>query len=225
MSSFTTCLVLVFGVVACGSGPAAARSGSVVEGCDAAHDPTPAAAYAQYLAQGGEPVEAPRLVQVLYDKKPTVRFDVIYGPAPHMPTTSLGTVYRCKLYRDDAKLAKAIVLDAGWSKADAEARKRIALDTDWSVFGNGVNLVPPHWDNDYPFHAPELVVLADGGIQITQWRNHPHITSYMDGSQEDIYVREQRIFAADGSVSAPTKLVAYNAGVNKHANFRSGSLR
>jgi hypothetical protein len=162
MSSFTQCLVLVLGVVACGSSPAAAGNGSVVEGRDAA--------YAPYLAQ-------------------------------------------------------AIVLHAGWATADAAARKRIALDTDWSVFGSGMNLVPSNWDHDHPFHAPELVVLADGGIEITEWRNRPRVTPYVSGTHEDIYVRERRIFAADGSVSAAKRLAAYNAGVNKHASFRSGSLR
>jgi hypothetical protein len=223
MASWFPSLVLVFGVLACGKGPGDAAS-AVVEGCDATHDPTPAAAYAQYLAQGGEPVDAPELVLVLYDKKPTDRFMVIYDPGPHQPTPLLGTVFQCGFYRDAAKLARAMVLDAGWATATVDVRKQIALDTDWIAFGRGLNRVPTNWSADHAFHAPSVVALPDGGIEITQWRNHPKVISYRDGSHENIYVRERRTYAADGSVSEVTNLASYNAGEPKH-DFRSGSLR
>jgi len=225
MASLFPSLVIMFGVVACGNKPGAAKGSAVVEGCDATHDPSPAAVYAQYLAQGGEAVEAPELVRVLYEKKPTDRFEVIYDPGPHQPTPSLGTVYKCAFYRDAANLARAMVLDAGWATASTDTRKQIALDTDWIAFGRGMNTVPTNWSADHTFHAPEVVALADGRIQITQWRNHPKMISYRDGSHEDIYVREVRTFAADGSVSEVKKLTAYNAGAPKHEDFRSGSLR
>ena len=225
MASSLSSLVILFGVVACGNGTVAAPSGSVVAGCDATNDPSPAAAYAQYRAQGGEPVDAPDRVFVLYDKKPTDRFMVIYDPGPHQPTPSLGTIYKCRFYGDNATLARAMVLDAGWATASHDSRKQIALDTDWIAFGHGLNHVPTNWSADHTFHAPEVVALADGSIQITQWRNHPKVISYMDGSHEDIYVRERRTFAADGSVSEATKLASYNAGEPKHEDFRSGSLR
>jgi hypothetical protein len=225
MSSFKRlCLVIVVSLAACGS-KRAAETGSKVEGCDPSHDPTPAAAYKQYLAEGGAPVDYPHLVRVMYDKTPTDRFDVIYHPGPDQPIPSLGTIYKCTLYRDDAKLARAMVLDASWATADAAARKRIALDTDWIAFGSGLNLYPQNWDADYTFHAPELTVLADGGIRIIEWRNHLEMTSYLGDTHLDSYVRESRVFAADGSVSAARTLASFTAAPSKRADFRSGSLR
>lgn len=190
----------VIGLVGC--------KGSPKPSCDPAN-PSNDWAYAEYLAQGGTRVEHLHGLHVFARDAYPGLFDFVHVAGPHQETAFLGTVWKCKLHRDRRALAKVLLLEEGWSAANAPMRHTLATKVAGELVARPLEAADKNWDPVKEFTPPQVSTMPDTGVKLVHWQAHFVNEQYRDGSATPAYTQWEIVITPDGTVGEPKKLASY----------------
>lgn len=186
--------------------------------CDPATKPTRAWAYQQYLKEGGEKHNHP-YVHFRPHGRVADLWELTLEGGPDQPSEHrLTRVFRCKVFKDDRKLAQAILLDWGWKEADGAARAELAAKIDQRM-NDVVTSQPTDWSPRHTFAAPEAKALPGGGVQLVRWVDEHHVVSYFSGESEAHYLRQKITYGPGALPSPPRTLEKFLHAARGHFHF------
>lgn len=183
--------------------------GSPKPSCDPATPPTLDWAYAEYLAQGGPKFDYKGGLQILDRTSFKGLSDLIHDPGAHQETSFLGTVYRCKLYRDARQLAKVLLLEEGWAAANAPMRHTLAAKIHGEMISRPLAAADKNWDPAQAFTPPDVTTMPDTGVKLVYWHAYFEDVMLEDGTGFPAYAKEEVVIAPDGTVGETKKLASY----------------
>jgi len=187
---------------------AAGCKGSAKPSCDPAQPPSREWAYAEYLAQGGKTFEQGGL-RINTRESYKGLSDLVHQAGPHGDSSFLGTVWKCKLYRDARQLAKALLLEEGWLAANAPMRHTLATKIYGEMITRPLVAANKDWDPTQEFTAPEVKTLPDTGVRLVHWYAHFVDVIHHDGSATPAFTREEVVIGPDGTIGESKKLASY----------------